>query len=653
MLYLLLAVVDLSPAERYLAASLVCGSAERLYGQVWRKRASDRPAGAAARGAASGGAFGVAMTAVSGEPEAVAIDPAGPICRLRPSVRVSRTPHGIYVRGWTTACTINGGADVWRLWQRLEPLLRHGVVADRLGTSATRPATRRAVAKLVHALVEHDMTLAAPIRWWYSAALRPPPGTVAWLDQISADPAATWRRMSAAPVVVTGTGAVADAAEAAVAAVGLPVSRQERTAGRPSADPPRATAEPHTTVAVGAGEHRGFVAEPMPAAAPDGRESAGRIADRLGIIRRRRGDRTARGAGGRRRRGAADPSGRRAERPVPSVRGSPCRTARRRLVADGSGRHRTAAARRVPPVGVGESGAGVPGRRLRRRPAAVDALCDVELGALPPPDSELLPQLPVALATCTATGQPVLGIGTTTDAARMDAVLRTAERLLEPGSVGRLAVGADRRHADGILLRRVAYELAGAATGADGDHGWRADPTARRWWTALTVRFGVPARCTVVRLGAGAFAATVHGSGTVLGWSVEASPGDAAALAAFQATAAEQARLAGMPGADGPMTTCGATPVPPAPPGAAGFWTTGAVRRQGDRQVEYGLQRSLRGIVPTSRHPRCATGPGGGSFSDVVRAAGLERAGGGRPCGLTNSAFRCTAESRSPAGGEE
>ncbi|MEU4428867.1 hypothetical protein AB0F81_50355 [Actinoplanes sp. NPDC024001] len=42
MLYLLLAVVDVTPAERYLAASMVCAAAQRLTGRSWRDAVVDR-----------------------------------------------------------------------------------------------------------------------------------------------------------------------------------------------------------------------------------------------------------------------------------------------------------------------------------------------------------------------------------------------------------------------------------------------------------------------------------------------------------------------------------------------------------------------------------------------------------------------------------
>ncbi|MEU4424447.1 hypothetical protein AB0F81_27825, partial [Actinoplanes sp. NPDC024001] len=239
----------------------------------------------------------------------------------------------------------------------------------------------------------------------------------------------------------------------------------------------------------------------------------------------------------------------------------------------------------------------------------ISALCDGDLGVLPAARYEDLPQIPAALAVCDRDGRISVGTGATTGAARVDAVLRCAGRALDPHGAGRLAVGLSDQHAAGMLLRRVAYRVAGRAAvtagepgwrddpaarrwwsafAGGGDPGWRDDPAARRWWSALSAGYGMAAGGVVARVAGGVFVARIEAYGRELGWAVESTAGTAMAVAAQRAVAVRQAQPAGA--GDDPDTQAGAAP------GSAG---------------EAVLQDALRRIVPPAQWPRPARTPAG------------------------------------------
>ncbi|MGW4058163.1 hypothetical protein ACWEGE_07780 [Amycolatopsis sp. NPDC004747] len=231
-------------------------------------------------------------------------------------------------------------------------------------------------------------------------------------------------------------------------------------------------------------------------------------------------------------------------------------------------------------------GGPVPAKAGGLRLELLEALCDRYLGLLPAPETRALPQIPAGLAICRTS----LGVGLSPAAARLDAAVRAAELMLG----GRPAVGISGPHADGVLLRRAVFDTVGrqAVAGREDERGWLADPRARRWWTALTVRFGVPARCAVMRLADGVQVARVDADGHELGWAVEADVGTAAMAALFLATARHQARRAGAPADDRPGTVCGATP-----------WFEPQPATELRQATEMRLQQAMRRLVPAGRHP--------------------------------------------------
>ncbi|WP_436533332.1 hypothetical protein [Actinoplanes sp. HUAS TT8] len=531
----------------------------------------------------------------------------GTVLRLRHAVQASPTAAGLHVRGWMNAFTADGGADLWRLWQRLEPALRSGIAVDRLDRLTTRPRTRVVLRALIDALREHDMTLDLQPALAY-AHQPAPPAVAAWLEQLTADPAAAWHRLAGRTVTVTGTGPVADAAVAALTATGLPVTV------RPDTEDTRmvgVTAGRHVTVVAGLGDGAGFVTEPTPVA--DAAQLAARIAGRLKLITARR-----------------VPAG-----PMPAILGA---AAAHRLICHSAGLNDPARSRTSPdetgpdpwsmvlvarsePLTTGFhpwlAGGGVPAGAADTLEDALhrlDALCDPELGMLPAAETGTLPQVPMSLARSGAE----VGLGVTLGAARLDATLRAAERRLDPSGTGRLAVGADTTQAEGILLRRELLDRTPAGP-ARNDPSWETHPTARRWLRTVRDRFGVDVECVVAPIVPGVWTATVTDRRDVLGRAVEATPGDAAAFALLHAVAAAQTDLPSA--ATGPLTCCGA--VAPARPFADADWMSGPWTWPGTRPAERELQRALRRLIAPERHPRPVTRRHAGDLGDALHAAGF------------------------------
>jgi hypothetical protein len=161
---------------------------------------------------------------------------------------------------------------------------------------------------------------------------------------------------------------------------------------------------------------------------------------------------------------------------------------------------------------------------------ALEALTDDELGPVDTPAFGPLPQVPANLAT----SGDALGIGTTADAARLNAALNA----LKTDGV----IGIDETHARGAALRLAARHHRGEPADA---HEWTSDPTAHRWWKALTARFGVPAVVRVERLAPGVHRAEISDGRRILAWAVEATAADAVAFAALAATGYAQAGRTG------------------------------------------------------------------------------------------------------------
>ena len=487
---------------------------------------------------------------------------------LRPWVLASPTVDGVHVRGWRTAFTVRGG-DAWTLWQRLEPLLHQGVPVDRLAEWEDTAGPRRAVARVITALLEHDMLIdaAGPGQGWLAAA--------------APDPGPAGERLARTQVTVSGAGPVTAAATAALRSAGSTVVRAAQPAGSLTV---LATAA--GTVVAAADRRVGFVAGPGPAG------QGQRIADRLGLTAGPPDPLLAAAAGGA---AASRLVAEVARLPVvglgrwPSVlvlRPSPLTATQHPWLLDGS---RPDAGADVTDEDDAEGTS-----------AVIDALCDEELGVLEPPLTATLPQVPLCLAVC----HGALGSGGSVGAARLDAVLRAAGRSLAPH--GRSAAGLDAARADGVLLRRAVLERLGRHTirTVGRDRSWGDFPAARRWWVTLTGRLGVPATCTVTRLAGGGHVAVVRagvgpaGAADAVG-AVEADPGPAAAAALARMVARRQAADNGRVDAQVPDIA-----------GAA------------DPDTDEELQAALRRLLPVSGRPGPAPARAG-ALRAALDAAGL------------------------------
>ena len=186
----------------------------------------------------------------------------------------------------------------------------------------------------------------------------------------------------------------------------------------------------------------------------------------------------------------------------------------------------------------------------RPRQPDLATIVDPELGPVATPETGSLPQIPAKIAIC----EGHLGVGTTLEAARLDATVRA------------LNTGIDDTHAHGIILRdTVRHQLPDFPFAEVAEAEWASDPTARRWWKALTLRFGVSASLVVTRLAEHAVHAEIRSEDRVLAWAIEALAADAVAFAALAATGVQQAREAGLAIAEEPCHLNGAAPLSKAP----------------------------------------------------------------------------------------
>ncbi len=453
----------------------------------------------------------------------------GRVIRLRPVVHASPAPSGLHVRGWASSFTLKGGAGVWKLWERLAPALTDGV--PDLAVPPGTPAPAAAALELLFAqLREHDMLVEVPAEWPDA----PREDIACWLESVAPQPQLTWARLRAAQFVVAGSGPLAAAAVRAITETGLTVVSEPGrglvvTAGE-------------FAVAAGCSGEAGFVVHPGPLASV--LLDAAAVPARLGLDGATPPDVLAALVGS-----AA------AHRLLCAVGGLP----------DPAGEFITHSADTPPDV----PQHAVFVARLdplrasyhpwipAARPSAPDAdpvralaaLTDPELGPVATPSPGDLPQLP---ANIVRAGE-VLGIGTTLDGAKIDAAVRA---LAKPG----VSAGLDRTHALGNALRAAAHtRLAELPALTLSEVDWSGDATARRWWKALTLRFGVPAKIQVTRLGEAVVHAEIRDGERVLAWAVEAEPADAVAFAALAATGAVQA------GEPGEFWLSGAAPVASAP----------------------------------------------------------------------------------------
>lgn len=425
------------------------------------------------------------------------------LVRLRPVVQATPTADGLHLRGWSSSCTITGGAGLWKVWQRLSPQLSAGIPSAELGVPhGTAPAVRAAVELILEQLREHDMLVSMAAEWGEDG---PSADVAAWLESVAADPVDAWGRLRSAAIAISGSGPLVRAATRAAEAMGLAIARVDVPAGAVDSSGELVLAAGGLTIHAGCGPEVGYVLPTGEGLTLFNTEATMNIAARLNLS----GEPTTVlatliGSAAVHRlicalAGFPDPATEFAETPYPMA-----------LVA------RTNPLRaNYHPLLIGPSPAD-PWQTL-------DALTDPELGLVDTPTFGTLPQIPAKLAL----SGDALGIGTTADAARLNAALNALK-----------SDGIDHLHATGTALRRAARSLTGQPVP---QQEWTADPTARRWWKTLTERFAVPASLELQQLAPGAYKAEIRNARQLLSWAVEATPADAVAFAALAATGNAQA----------------------------------------------------------------------------------------------------------------
>ncbi|WUH89306.1 hypothetical protein OG900_03550 [Streptomyces sp. NBC_00433] len=600
------------------------------------------------------------------------------VLRLRPIVHASPVPDGIHVRGARSSFTMNGSAGLWRLWRAISAALADGRSYEQLLDAAPGPAVRTATAMLAEQLRTHDMLVEVPLGWGESDdPADPPPRIAAWLAAVAPDPVDAWERIRSAAVAVGGTGPVAAAAARALAGSGVRVLRPERSGRtRGEAPPPAFPAPPVLAAPPVVGASPALAALPAPAApvaspaltavhaltalpalaafpvpsdlpAPAVLLSSGEVA----VAAAARGEA-----------GFVTPAG----APVSACRdaeligeriglpaGPPSAAALAALVGGAAAHRLVCALAGLPDPGEDTLAASPAGPTALGRPTAliarldpltagyhpwwdtaeydpsgggpadadalpgrVEALSDPETGVLPVIAVDDLPQLPAGLARCRTGDTVVCGVGVDTAMARLSCAVGAAERLILLDGGVPAVVGADGRHAEGVRLRRLVHAGAPPAE-AVAVQDWALSPAARRWFKAVTLRFGTRADLVVRRLGPGVFHADLRAGTALLGWAVESTAADAAAFCALAAAGTLQWRAAGGDPSAPVYAPCGALPVPAADaPGSAPPQADAWIRPAGASEREDALQRELRGLL----------GERAGSARRVVPEPGLRRA---------------------------
>ncbi|RDI26476.1 hypothetical protein DFR72_107117 [Lentzea flaviverrucosa] len=439
------------------------------------------------------------------------------LVRLRPVVQATQTSDGLHLRGWASSCTLSGGSGLWKVWQRLAPQLESGLPRASLEVpEGTAPAVRAAVTLILEQLWEHDMLVEMP-SW---GADVPAPEVAAWLESAAAEPVEAWRRLRGAVVVVAGHGALEDAAVRAAEAVGLAVERSK------AGDRELVVSAGDLVVVAGCGTDVGYVLPPTAEGFLSvNTEVTMRTAARLGVT------------GEPPEVLAALIGSSAVHRVVCALAGLPDPASEL-----ATGTYPMALVAHADPLSATYHPLlqGAPPSDPWR---ALEALTDHELGPVDTPVFGPLPQVPANLAT----SGDALGIGTTADSARLNAALNA----LKSDGV----IGIDETHARGAALRLAARHHRGEPADA---HEWTSDPTAHRWWKALTSRFGIPAVVRTERLAPGIHKAEISNGQRVLAWAVEATAADAVAFAALAATGYAQA------GRTGTAHLNGAAPLKPA-----------------------------------------------------------------------------------------
>ncbi len=456
--------------------------------------------------------------------------PAPLVTKLRPIVQVTPTSHGLHARGWSSTVTISGGPALARLWELVEARLADGISGEEWCPVTAPAPVRAAVDRIREQLAAHDMLVDVPVGWDDPAAWdgAPSAATASWLESVADDPAATWARLRAARIAVQGGGPVAWAALRALEQLGLTVSD-----GAAEGDAGHGT---DRVVVVGGGRlvvggADDAVGVVLPALAEQvGPPVYAAVAARVGM-----GQVVAAPTALHSLVGSAA-----AHRLVCAVGGLPdpgqARGGRPR--GDGGWAAATVLVARMDPLraayhpwlGTSPSVA-APVTWVQDASVRLAALTDPELGAGADHDRDCTPQVPAALQALRSGAHVATAVAPTSELARVTAGCALVEQLAADRLGRRIVAGSSPVDAAGRALREAWLEL---PTGHPvPEAAWSVHPAARRWWKALTLHFAAEPRIEVDELAEGVFRAVA--SARTPGWAhaVEATAGDAAAMAAL------------------------------------------------------------------------------------------------------------------------
>ncbi|MGF1430289.1 hypothetical protein [Kitasatospora sp. LaBMicrA B282] len=526
------------------------------------------------------------MSPTTGHPDGVEVADAVAALegwRLRPGVAVTPLREGLHLRGRRSAVTLEGSRALPALWQLLAEALQSGDHTALIDHAPAGSPLRAALNTLIGHLRTHDLLVdaaATPAAPWLRATAPQPAAAAAALAGArirvqAADPASplaraalrALHRAGSSPCQVTESGA-------GVLLLALGAS------GRLQAVAVRATREGGFVTAPGSPEQATADASALAARLGWGTDEA-RVPPAL----------TALLAGAATQRllcavaGLPDPATEGEDHRVlpgrPAVllaQAGPLRAEYRSwfgsLALDPD-----RAAPLPPPVTLAQA--------LHR----AGALGDDRLGVLAAAEPGELPQLPVALVSCPApAGVPPEGVllaaGARTDLARLDALCAAAELRLGGGAADRpprVAVGATPEHAWGRALRAAVRSGTGAANRRPASP-WSEHPQARHWWRTLGELHLAKPWVAVSCLAPGVHRAVVRVAGQPVGRAVEATAGDAVALAALGAVARA---VAGRPaawsfpsGALAPLAAAGVEPASWEDEGSTTGWLAGLATRE-------------------------------------------------------------------------
>ena len=458
----------------------------------------------------------------------------GTLTRLRPVVQVTPIPGGLHARGWSSSFTIRGGQGLHRVWEVLERRLADGLPEGAWYPASAPADVRSAVDRIQEALSAHDMLVRVPLAWDEPARSRPSAPTRGWLESVADDPARAWAALQSVTFAVHGQGPVAWAAVRALTEIGLEVDPQPspRALGRlteMNGDP----------VAITCGDLLGWVAadDTVGVVLPVARDltAAGafeQLRDRVGMGRRVQPPSALHSLVG----AAA------AHRMICAVAGLPdpgqTRGARRGAGEQLRWTPATVLVARMDPLraayhpwlGVPAASA-APARSLEEAAARLAALTDVELGLAEDHDRDDAVQIPAAVLALRAGTVVSPAVGPTAEWARVVAGTGLVAQLAGSRLGRPVIAGANIADARGRALRQVWAQLPPGQPA--NPQVWADHAAARRWWKALTLHFAADAALAVDRLADGVCRAVASVPGEPPSVAVEATPGDAAAMAAL------------------------------------------------------------------------------------------------------------------------